>query len=333
MHTVSQSDINPDNLVVAESLVKHFSISQSLFGLLGTKEIVKAVDGVSFCVKPSEIFALVGESGCGKTTTGRMLLRLIEPTSGRVYFRGQDLSTLSGSEMRRLRHSMQIIFQDPLSSLNPRKTIFQIVSRPLVIHRLGAADLRARTAQLLEMVRLDPRCLDLYPHEFSGGQQQRIAIARALATRPEFIVADEPVSALDASVQAQIIELLMELQEKMQLAIFLIAHDLALVKYMADSAAIMYLGKIVETAPVDELFSNPLHPYTQALLKAIGTLDPRRKRRRHILGGEVPSAVNPPSGCRFHTRCTVKREECERRPPELVCVGNNHYVACLLSGS
>ena len=225
---------------------------------------------------------------------------------------------------------MQMVFQDPLSSLNPRKTVFQIISRPLVIHKLATGDLRERTAELLEMVHLDPDCLEHYPHEFSGGQQQRIAIARALATQPEFIVADEPVSALDASVQAQIVKLLMELQEKMQLTVLLIAHDLALVKYMATRTAIMYLGRVVEMAPVDKLFSNPLHPYTSALLKSIGTPDPRRKGERHILGGEVPSPVNPPSGCRFHTRCSLKTQECEQSTPQLVPVNQDHYVACHL---
>jgi oligopeptide transport system ATP-binding protein len=309
------------------SLVKHFPVSSRFLGL-GVREVVRAVDGVNLAVQKGETIALVGESGCGKTTLGRLLLGLVKPTSGQIYFKGQELHSVN---MRRLRRSMQIVFQDPLSSLNPRKTVREIIGRPLAIHRLATENPEARIRQLLNLVHLEVDSLARYPHEFSGGQQQRIASARALATEPEIIVADEPVSALDVSVQAQIVALLTDLRVQMDLTLILITHDLALAKYMADRMAVMYLGKIVELGNVDAIFEKPLHPYTAGLLTSTGVPDPSLRGSRKALQGEVPSPIHPPAGCRFHTRCPImQRPICVEEPP-LDDRGGEHYVACHLA--
>ena len=297
---------------------------------------VKAVDGITFEVRRGETLGLVGESGCGKSTTGRAVIRLREPTSGTVLFDGQDLAKIDKNKLRRLRRRMQIIFQDPYSSLDPRMTVNSIISEPIETHDLkkGKAK-RERVAELLEMVGLDPRYVNRYPHEFSGGQRQRIGVARALAVEPEFIVCDEPISALDVSIQAQVLNLLTELRERLNLTYLFIAHDLSVVKHVSDRVAVMYLGKIVELAPPDSLYLSPAHPYTRALLSAVPVPDPvmERRRKRVILRGDVPSPVNPPSGCRFHTRCWLyerlgKPENCRTDDPPLRVLQGDHRAAC-----
>jgi len=317
-------------LVRVENLKKYFPITR---GIIFQKTIgyVRAVDDISFFIRRGETFGLVGESGCGKTTVGRTILQLYRPTAGKVYFDGIDLTTLKGEELRKMRRRMQIIFQDPYASLNPRMTVGDIIGEPLEIHGIAKGkEKRERVMELLQIVGLNPYFINRYPHEFSGGQRQRIGIARALAMYPDFIVCDEPISALDVSIQAQIINLLEELQAKFGLTYLFIAHDLAVVRHISDRVAVMYLGKIVELTDRDTLYTNPLHPYTQALLSAVPIPDPvvEERRRRIILKGEIPSPDNPPSGCRFHTRCPVVMDICKEVEPEFKDVGGGHWVAC-----
>jgi peptide/nickel transport system ATP-binding protein len=317
------------NLVEVRGLKKHFPIGGGLLGAGG--DAVKAVDDVSFTIRRGETFGLVGESGCGKSTTGRCILRLIEPTAGEVRFQGRDLLAVGSEEMRRMRRDMQIIFQDPYSSLNPRMRVGQIIAEPMAIHRLGTRrERRDRVIELLRLVGLAPEHADRYPHEFSGGQRQRIGIARALALNPKFIVCDEPVSALDVSVQAQVVNLLQDLQEQLGLTYLFISHGLSVVEHISTRVGIMYLGKLVEVASSEEIFKNPMHPYTRALLSAIPVPDPDVRRERLRLRGEIPTAINPPSGCRFRTRCELAEPRCAESVPELVEVSPDHFVACMV---
>lgn len=317
-------------LLKVEDLTKSFSITGGILG----REVasVKAVQGVSFELKKGETLGLVGESGCGKSTLGRCIIRLLESTSGKISFMGKDITQTQGEELRELRRKMQIIFQDPYASLNPRMTIGAILEEPLIIHNLykSAEDRHKRVLELVDLVGLRAEHLNRYPHEFSGGQRQRVGIARALAVNPEIIICDEPVSALDVSIQAQVINLLMELQQKLRLTYIFIAHDLKVVEHVSTTVAVMYLGKIVEMAPAEELYKNPQHPYTKALLSAIPVPDPKRKEDRIILTGDVPSPMNPPSGCHFHPRCPKVQERCKSTAPKLQLRGEGHSTSCLL---
>jgi oligopeptide transport system ATP-binding protein len=310
-------------LVRIKNLVKHFPVDNS-------DDVVKAVDGVSFDILAGETLGLVGESGCGKSTVGRCILRLIEPTSGEVWFDDKDVLSLNKHDLRPLRREMQIIFQDPYASLNPRLSILSIISEPLVIHKIGnKSEQKDRVAELLKKVGLDPEYMYRYPHEFSGGQRQRLGVARALALNPKLIIADEPVSALDVSVQAQVVNLLQDLQQEFGLTYLFISHGLAVVEHISNRVAVMYLGKIVEIATAQELYENPQHPYTKALLSAIPIPNPKIKRDRIILKGDVPTPINPPSGCRFRTRCPIASEECAKIEPEMKEMSSGHFAACI----
>ncbi|MGH0600575.1 ABC transporter ATP-binding protein [Bacillus mycoides] len=314
-------------LLEVKNLKTYFPIKGGVFSR--TIGHVKAVDGVSFTIDKGEVFGLVGESGSGKTTIGKTILRLVQKTEGEVKFKGQDVHALSNEELRKHRPNMQLVFQDPFSSLNPRMRIGEALGEPMLAHGLATKEnVREKVIEVLELCGLAPYHIDRYPHEFSGGQRQRIVIARAMVLDPEFIVADEPVAALDVSIQAQIINLFSELQEKKGLSYLFISHDLSVVEHLCTKIGIMYLGTIVETAPRDELFANPLHPYTKALLSAVPIPDPTVKRERIILEGDIPSPANPPSGCRFHTRCPVATDICKTNVPEFRNVGEDHFVAC-----
>ena len=319
-----------DALLRVDRLVKHFPIHGGLLNCVVGQ--VRAVDGVSFDIRRGEVMGLVGESGSGKTTVGRLVLRLAEATSGRVSFDGTDILGLSTGAMRRFRKRMQIVFQDPYASLNPREKVGVMLGHALALHAIGTpADRAGRIVELLEQVGLSADHLDRFPHEFSGGQRQRLVIARALAVQPEFLVADEPVSALDVSIQAQVINLLADLKDRFGLTMLFIAHDLAVVEHICDRVVVMYLGKIMEIAPASALYHQPNHPYTQALLSAVPVPEPGRRRTRMTLTGDIPSPINPPSGCVFRTRCPRAVAACARSVPELVSVGADHYSACHLT--
>ena len=323
---------NNEVLLRVEDLKMHFPIYRGVF----QRQVgaVRAVDGISFDVYRGETLGLVGESGCGKSTTGRAILQLYKPTAGNVHFDGKDLVKLKGEEMRQMRRKMQMIFQDPYASLNPRMTVGQLVGEPLQVHNVAAgAEMNDRVAKLLELVNLNPAFATRYPHEFSGGQRQRIGVARALALQPSFIICDEPISALDVSIQAQVVNLLEELQEQFNLTYLFIAHDLSMVRHISKRVAVMYLGVIVELAEREELYKQPLHPYTQALLSAVPIPDPvaDAKRKRTVLEGDVPSPANPPSGCRFRTRCPIAEAICAESRPEFREIKPGHFMACFFA--
>jgi len=317
-----------DNLLEIRSLKKYFPIRGGIFSRVVAN--VKAVEDISFEIKKGEVVGLVGESGSGKTTAGRSILRLIEPTSGEILFNGVDVAQLSKAKMREYRKEMQIIFQDPFASLNPRMSVGDIIGEAMTIHNLARGkDKEQRVADLLEKVGMSPNHMRRYPHEFSGGQRQRIGIARALAVDPQFIVADEPVSALDVSIQAQVVNLLQDLKEELGLTLLFIAHDLGVVEYISDRVVVMYLGRIMEIAPSKDLYANPVHPYTEALLSAVPIPDPTIKRERVLLQGDIPSPINPPSGCVFRTRCPIAVDDCAHVVPPLEEVSPGHFKACI----
>jgi oligopeptide transport system ATP-binding protein len=318
-------------LVKVENLTKYFPIYGGVF----SRKIadVKAVDNISFEIKKGETYGLVGESGSGKTTAGKTTIRLYEPTAGKIFFKGEEITKLEGEALRRMRKSAQIIFQDPYGSLNPRIPVGDIIGEPLVVHGVRKRkEIEQRVKNIMEIVGLRPEYLKRYAHEFSGGQRQRIGIARALILNPDFIVCDEPISALDVSIQSQIINLLQELQNKFNLTYLFIAHDLAVVRHMSDVIGVMYLGKLVEVAPNQELFTSPLHPYTHALLNAVPIPNPEAKRERKIILGDIPSPINPPSGCRFRTRCPYAIQQCAEIEPPLKSYSKEHYAACIRIG-
>ncbi|CCQ96692.1 oligopeptide ABC transporter (ATP-binding protein) [[Clostridium] ultunense Esp] len=316
-------------LMEVKGLKKYFPIRSGIFG---KKEgYVKAVDDVSFAVNEGETLGIVGESGCGKSTTGRTIIRLLEPTSGEVIFQGENLFDLKGENLRKMRRNLQIVFQDPYASLNPRMTVGAILEEPLIIHGIASkAERKERVKGLLEIVGLTPYHYNRFPHEFSGGQRQRIGIARALITNPKLIVADEPVSALDVSIQSQILNLMKDLQDQFKLTYLFISHDLSVVRYISERVAVMYLGRMVEIAPRKELYNQPLHPYTQALMSAVPNNNPKRIKERIILSGEVPNPANPPTGCAFHTRCRFAMDRCKSDRPVLKETASEHWVACHL---
>ena len=317
-------------LVSVRNLKKHFPLHRGWFGK--SNQIVHAVDGVSFEIKQGEVLGLVGESGCGKSTLGRLILRLLEPTSGQIFFRGENILLANHARMRELRQEFQIIFQDPFASLNPRMTVGSILEEPFIIHQLyKRAERQSRVTELLQKVGLDEDAIHRYPHEFSGGQRQRIGVARAISLNPKFIVADEPVSSLDVSIQAQIINLLEDLQEEYHLSLLFIAHDLNMVRHISDRVAVMYLGKIVELTSGDSLYNRPRHPYTQALLAAIPVPDPKIKQGQNLLEGDLPSPIDIPQGCRFYSRCPKRINDCLKEDPPLIESEPGHWTACILS--
>jgi len=322
-------------IVKVEHLKKYFPVQKSFLEQLftGKMSYVKAVDDVTFSINKGEIFTLAGESGCGKTTTGRVIVRLLEPTSGKIYFNSTDITKLKGEKLRLFRRKMQIIFQDPYASLNPRMKLVDAVGHPLEIHGLAKGEEKEKMVlEVLEKVGLTPpeQFINLYPHQLSGGQRQRVALARSIIFKPEFMVADEPVSMIDVSLRTTLIDLMLSFRKELGLTYLFITHDLAVAKYISDKIAIMYLGKIIEMGDKESLFLNPMHPYTQALLSAIPVPNPKRKRKKIELVGEVPSAINIPPGCRFHPRCPYKMDKCSKKEPSLIEIEKNHFVACHL---